>query len=179
MKKMLWLCCVLFFFVCSCATPSAKSGTAAQWEYEKDAITLNLKADKLLNLKDRKPHSLALCVYQLKNPNAFTQLAGDRGGIYQLLQCQIFDPSVAVSKQLFVTPGKDVNTSLDRAEGARYVAVVAGYYGVDKDKIVRLYKIPEITKRKGLLLTKTVKPGKLAIILTLGALQIQDPPKKP
>ena len=37
MKKMLWLCCVLFFFVCSCATPSAKSGTAAQWEYEKDA----------------------------------------------------------------------------------------------------------------------------------------------
>ena len=86
---------------------------------------------------------------------------------------------MAVSKQLFVTPGKDVNTSLDRAEGARYVAVVAGYYGVDKDKIVRLYKIPEITKRKGLLLTKTVKPGKLAIILTLGALQIQDPPKKP
>lgn len=172
---------IMLALVWSCATTPAKTGgePAAQWEYEKDAISLQLKVDKQLNFKDRKPHSLALCVYQLKSPNAFNQLAGDRNGIYQLLQCQIFDPSVAVSKQIFVTPGKDVDTKLDRAEGATYVAVVAGYYGIDKDKIVRLYKIPEITERKGVMLTKVTKPGKLEIRLILGAVQLQDPPKKP
>lgn len=179
MKRIICLCLLLVPLAWSCATAPAKTESQANWEYEKDAITLNLTVDKQLNLKDRKPHSLALCVYQLKSPNAFNQLAGDRNGLYQLLQCQVFDPSVAMSKQIFVTPGKDINTTLDRAEGATYVAMVAGYYGIDKDKIVRLYKIPEITKRKGILLTKTVKPGKLAIKLTLGALQIQDPTKKP
>lgn len=160
--------------LCSCATtPSPAPGT--RWEFEKDAISLNLKADKQLNLKDRKAHNLALCVYQLKNPNAFSQLSGDRNGLYQLLECQVFDPSVATSQRVFVNPGKDVSMKLDRAEGATYVAVVAGYYGIDKAKIVRLYKVPVVSERKGVLLKKVYKPGRVNINLILGPLQLQDP----
>jgi len=177
MKKFVLFCSMLIF--CSCATTSTETAPADQLVYEKDAIALNLKVDKQLNLKNRKPHSLAICVYQLKSPNAFNQLAGDRNGIYQLLQCQIFDPSIAISKQIFATPGKDIKTALDRAEGASYVAIVAGYYNIEKDKIIRLYKIPTIIEHKGIFLTRTVRPGKLDITLTLGALQLQDPPNKP
>ena len=181
MKKAVFFCLILVPFICTCATTPSQPPTA-KWEYEKDAITLTLKTDKQLNLKDRKPHTLVVCVYQLKSPNAFSQLAGDRSGLYKLLECQVFDPSVAVSKQIIVNPGKDVNTKLDRAEGATYVAIVAGYYSIEKEKIVRIYKIPEVKEKKWLIMSsKTPKPGKLDINLILDPLQLQDPKpiKKP
>jgi hypothetical protein len=111
------------------------------------------------------------------SPNAFNQLAGSRGGLYSLLECSVFDPAgVAVSKQIVVSPGKDMDIKLDRAEGAKYVALVAGYYTIEKEKITRLYKIPEITERSGFLwLNKTTRPDKLEISLILAPRQIQDP----
>ena len=118
-----------------------------------------------------------ICVYQLISPNAFNQLSGSRSGLYSLLECSVFDPTgVAVSKQIVVNPGKDMDIKLDRAEGAKYVALVAGYYTIEKDKITRLYQIPEITERSGFLwLNKTTRPDKLSISLILGPRQIQDP----
>ncbi len=175
MKRTILVCFLLFPFLFSCAsTPSEpmKSG------YEKDAIELHAKANKLLNYKNKKSHALVVCVYQLSNPNPFNQLRGSREGLYSLLECSVFDPaSVSVTKQVVVNPGKDVNVKLDRAEGARYVALVAGYYdSIEKDKITRLYQIPEVTERSGLFwLKKTVKPGKLDINVILGSKQIYDP----
>jgi predicted component of type VI protein secretion system len=82
-----------------------------------------------------------------------------------------------VSKQIVVSPGKDMDIKLDRAEGAKYVALVAGYYTIEKEKITRLYKIPEITERSGFLwLNKTTRPDKLDISLILAPRQLQDPP---
>ncbi len=161
-------------FIFSCASAPVEP---VKYAYEKDAIELHLKADKQLNYKDKKAHALVVCVYQLMSPNAFNQLAGSRSGLSTLLECSVFDPAgVAVSRQIAVSPGKDVNIKLDRAEGAKYVALVAGYYTLDKEKITRLYKIPEVTERSGFLwLNKTTRPERLEISLTLGARQLQDP----
>lgn len=164
---------LLIPFLCSCAsTPDTVT-----WNYEKDAIELHLAVDKQLNFKDKKAHALVVCVYQLMSPNAFEQLAGSRDGLYRLLECQVFDPaSVAVSTQVVASPGKDMHVKLDRAEGARYVALVAGYYTLEKGKITRLYRIPEISERGGFMWTKkTMRPGPLSIDLTLGSRQLQDP----
>lgn len=173
MKRVFFVCLSLVPFLWACAsTPQS-----VKWEYEKDAIELNLKADKLLNFKDKKAHALVICVYQLVSPNAFEQLAGSRDGLYRLLECQVFDPaSVAVSKQIVANPGKDMVVRLDRAEGARYVALVAGYYAIDRTKITRLYKIPEVSERSGFLwLRKTYKPGPLVVDLVLGSRELQNP----
>lgn len=174
MLRVILVCFTIASLICSCASAPVEP---MKWGYEKDAIELHLKADKQLNYKDKKAHALVICVYQLISPNAFNQLADSRDGLYKLLECSVFDQaSAAVSRQIVVNPGKDVEVTIDRAEGAKFVALVAGYYSIDKTKIVRLYQVPEITKRSGFLwLNKTTKPDKLDIKLTLGSRQIQDP----
>jgi hypothetical protein len=63
--------------------------------------------------------------------------------------------------------------TLDRAEGARYVAIVAGYYILEKDRMVKMVEIPEYVEKKGLIKkSKTRKPAPLKIDLILGPQQI-------
>jgi len=144
-----------------------------QWQYEKEAIKLHIKADPKLNLEEGTPHTLLVCVYQLKDPNAFNQLAGDDDGLYKLLECGLFDAAVATSKRLIARPGQDITLALDRAEGAKYLAVVAGYFTLQKDRMIRLFNIPVVVEEKGFFKRKRIqKPGLLNIELILGQQQI-------
>jgi hypothetical protein len=112
-------------------------------------------------------------LYQLRDPNTFNQLSDDTEGIYKLLECDLFDASVATAKRLIVHPGQDVTVTLDRAEGAKYVALAAGYYALEKDRMIRLFDIPVVIDTKGFIKrTKESKPGRLAIELELGPSQI-------
>jgi type VI secretion system VasD/TssJ family lipoprotein len=147
---------------------------APEWIYEKDAIEVYLRADPRLNLDEGVPHTLLVCLYQLKDPNAFNQLLDDPDGIYTLLECGLFDPSAATVKQIIVRPGRDMNLKLDRAAGAKYVAVAAGYYILEKERMARLYKIPVIVEKKGFFRwTKLSRPGLLKIEIDLGPSQIK------
>ena len=65
---------LLLFLLCSCAT---KQLPPPKLEFAENAIKIHVKADPKLNLSDGKPHTLLVCVYQLKNPNGLNQLAGD------------------------------------------------------------------------------------------------------
>lgn len=162
---------IVISLICSCA---AKQLPPPEWLYEKEAVKLHLKADAELNLEEGTPHTLLVCVYQLKDPNAFNQLAGDANGLYKLLECGLFDAAVATTKKLIVSPGQDLNLTLDRAEGAKYIAVVAGYYVLEKDRMIRLFDIPVVVEKKGLIKRKKIqKPGPLNIELSLGPLQIE------
>ncbi len=152
---------------------STKTLPPAKWIYEKDAIELTLQGDFMLNLDQGKAHTLYLCIYQLTDPNVFNQFSEDRTGLYKLLDCQLFDASVAASKRLILHPGEKRTLLLDRAEEARYLAVVAGYYGIEKSRITRLVEIPVIIERKGFFFrTVTQKPGFLDMDLMLGPRQI-------
>ncbi len=144
------------------------------WTYEKDAIVVDMVADPKLNFDEGVPHTLLVCIYQLKDPNTFNQLSDDTDGIYKLLECSLFDASVATAKRIIMRPGQDVNVKLDRAEGAKYVAVVAGYYTLEKARMVRLYDIPVVVEKKGFIKTTQVsKPAELKIGIQLGPSQIQ------
>ncbi len=145
-----------------------------KWSYEKDAIQVHLKSNPKLNFDEGMSHTLLVCLYQLKDPNAFNQLADDTEGIYKLLECGLFDAGVATSKRIIVNPGKDVTMTLDRAEGAKYVAAVAGYYTLQKDRMIRMFEVPVVIEKKGIIsTTKTAKPGALKIELELGPTQIK------
>lgn len=173
MKKiismLIWL--VSAFLIFSCAS---KQLAPPEMEFEEKSIKIHMKADPQLNLSDGTSHTLLVCVYQLKEPNTFNQLADDQEGLYRLLECKLFDPSVAGTKRLVVQPGTDTEFSLDRAQGARYVAVVAGYYLLDKERMVRLYEIPVVIEKKGLIRrTKKKKLDALNVDLKLGPKQIE------
>lgn len=169
LKKML-IFCIVTVALSACASQPLPP---PEWSYEKDAVRIHLKADPKLNFDDGLAHTLVVCIYQLKDPNAFNQLSEDTEGIYKLLECGLFDAGVATAKRLIVHPRQDVNIKLDRAEGAKYVAVVAGYYVLQKDRMIRLFDIPVVTETKGFIKrTKTSRPGMTDIQMELGPSQI-------
>lgn len=165
----------LVFFALSLllAACAAKQLPPPQWTYERDAIRMHITADGKLNLDEGEAHTLLLCAYQLSDPNAFNQLANDQDGLYTLLECSLFGNGAAAAKRMIVQPGQDINMTLDRAEGARYVAVVAGYYILEKERMVKMVEIPEYVEKKGFIKkAKTRKPAPLNIDLILGPQQI-------
>jgi len=179
MKRLFIGSLILAACLCACATTGKKQEPVSIWTYEKDAITLAFKSDKKLNLRNKKPHTLLVCVYQLKDPTAFNVLSNDQTGLKELLECEVFDLSMAESKRIIVNPGNDVTVNLDRAEGAQYVAVVAGYYAVERKQVVRLYQIPALPEKVLFWKTKTLKPRPIQINLILGASQLLDPKMAP
>jgi type VI secretion system VasD/TssJ family lipoprotein len=148
--------------VLSCSTVSKPP----EYTYQREAVTITLRADPRLNLYQGIPHTLVACTYQLKDPNAFNQLVDEKDGLPKLLECSRFDASVAYAKRMVVQPGQETRDSLDRAEGAKYVSVVAGYYNLQKWNVVRLFQIP--------VSTRSSKPQDVNIELYLGPQGIQD-----
>jgi len=137
-----------------------------EYSYKKEAVFLTLRADPQLNLYQGSPHTIVACTYQLRDPNAFNQLLDEKDGLPKLLECGRFDASVAYTKRLVIQPGQEVKDSLDRAEGAKYVSVVAGYYNLQKGNAARLFPIP--------VGTMSSKPQNVTIELYLGPDAIQD-----
>ena len=135
---------VLPLLLASCAGGSSSGGGAGPgaYEYERDAITLNLKGDRNLNLFEKRPHTLLVCVYQLRDPNALNQVLQDAEDVTKLLECGRFDPSIVNTKKFILQPGKEITEALDRAEGARYIGIVAGYYNLDKQRASRIIPVP-------------------------------------
>ena len=91
------------------------------WQYEKEAISVHIKADKQLNLFQKSPHALLLCIYHLRDPNAFNQLLNEKDGLIKLLECGRFDPAVVLARQLVIQPGQELTEIMDRSEGAKFV----------------------------------------------------------
>jgi len=123
------------------ANTEQKSGTSQGAVYQANAITMNIKGSPQLNLYHDRSHPVYVCIYQLKDPNWFNQLAIENGGIENLMGCSRLDPSVAFAKRVVVQPGQELVEKGDKAEGARYLGIVAGYYTLRKESVVRLYDI--------------------------------------
>lgn len=161
---------VLCLFLGSCATPQTVK-TGVEWGFEPNAIRVSLTADSGLNFYEGTPHTVVVWVYQLSNPNKFNQLADERTGLTKLLEGGQFDPTVGDFKREFVQPGRTVSMTLDRAEGAKYVAVVAGYYALAKENATRLVQIPVVEVTQGNVLVS--KPARILLDVYLGPQSIQ------
>jgi type VI secretion system VasD/TssJ family lipoprotein len=149
LKTLLLLGAFIHVVACSTDEGARQRGPAQQplsCPYKQDAIQLSLKSDPMLNLYDNAHHTLHLCFYQLKDPNAFKLKSKYEDGLYELLECSLFDTGVTHFERVTVQPGQDQSLTVDRAEGSNYFAIVAGYYGVQEDRIVRFLEIPLATK---------------------------------
>jgi type VI secretion system VasD/TssJ family lipoprotein len=166
------LCLVLVIFVVySCAS---QPPLPPEWRYEKEAIKVRLRADALLNFYDGVPHALDICVYQLKDTNVFDQISEEEEGLFRLLECSGFDGSVISHRGLSIEPGQDATFVEDRAEGSRYVVLVASYYVLKKDSMVRLFDVPVVVEKKGFFSrTRVSRAVPLTIDLGLGSQQIK------
>jgi len=150
----------------------------AKFDYKENAIKLQIDADRELNRYNGDPNSLHLCMYQLRNPNDLNRLSSNEDGLYQLLDvnCSFSDGSVANATPITVQPGEHETYVYNRAEDARYVAFVAGYYSLEKERIVRLIRVPIVMIKKSTGFFTSVEvptPANMHIKLKLGPEQIQ------
>ncbi len=169
----------VFMFLSCASTDTAKLEWpyGARFEYKENAIKLKVNADKNLNIYEGEAKTLHLCVYQLRSPNIINKMTSNEDGLYQLLEkkCGFSDGSVASSMALTVQPGESVSYTFDRAEGAKYIAFVAGYYSLQKERIVRIVRVPVVFVKKSTGIFSSVEvptPANLNIRLSLGPKQI-------
>ncbi len=159
---------LLLSFIAACASaPSEPMPT-----YKREAVHLTLTASPQVNLYDGLPHATVLCVYQLSNPNVYQQMLEEVDGVNKLLSCENFDASVVSRRRIVVQPGDKKVVVMDRAEGARYLAIVAGYYKRMPGSFSRLVPFPVVetggfSKRKEL--------GKITLDIELGSEGIVKP----
>ena len=153
----------------------AESPQAVKWGYAPRALTLNLNADAELNSHEGFSHNLVLCIFQLSEPSVFEELAANEGGIRKLLACDRFDKSVVHYERRFVNPGSNATLSLDRAEGAQFMGVAAGYYDLQPGLVTRTWQFPLKVDQEGMLFWKSdvYSPGTLTMDLLLGPISIQ------
>lgn len=172
MKKRISFTCLilLVFLFYACATQPPPS---PNWRGEEEAIHLRVRADSQLNLHEGRPHTLVLCIYQLRSKTTFNYLTDEIDGRYKLLECEIFDASVVNAKRLIIQPGEDMTLLMDRRGGARHLTFVAGYFLLQKRRIIKMVDFPVIVEKKGFGGQKTTaRVGKLKLELVLGAQQI-------
>lgn len=145
------------------------------WKYQKEAIRIHIKADHKLNLYNRKAHTLYVCFYQLSELNAFDLLSQDPPGIRKLLECKLFDASVAAVNSKIIHAGENLTFILDRAERAEYLAVVTGYFDkLDNARMVRRHKIQVVKKKVSFWKRKyACMPCVLEVDVSLGPNQIE------
>jgi type VI secretion system VasD/TssJ family lipoprotein len=150
------------------AAPTAAVGDPGRVEssrvsFRKDDLAISISADTGLNRFRNSAHALYLCLYQLKDPNAFNQLAEEKEGMGRLLECNRFDSSVANARRFVVQPGQQLKETRDRAEGARYLGIATGYYGNGREKVTHLAPLE----------VKNGEPSGHAVAIELGPHQIE------
>lgn len=110
--------------------------------YVKDAIGIKITAAPDLNFFNNQSHTLVLAVYELSDPNIYKQMLESSEGVVQLLEGKQFDATVLSRRRATVQPGENTSFVMDQVEGARYVAVVAGFYSMQgQSNFSRLYPI--------------------------------------
>lgn len=153
----------------------ADSPQAVKWGYAPRALTLELNADPELNTYDGFSHNVLLCIFQLSDTAAFEELAANQGGLRKLLACDRFDKSVVHFERRYISPGSQSTLVLDRAEGAQFLAVAAGYYALVPGMVTRSWQFPLKVEQEGSLFWKSdvYSPGGLQMDLLLGPRSIQ------
>lgn len=160
----LGIMCITLFLLSSCATPPPP---IPEYRFAKDAIKMRIKSDSQLNTKDESPHTLLVCIYQVKDKSMFDQLSSNEDGIYQLLDCEPFNDSVTAVKRLIIQPKQDLTLVMDRMDNTKNLGIAAGYFKLEKSRMTRLFDFPvSIVSRS------EARVETLNLFINLGAQQI-------
>lgn len=165
--------------VTACSSNPELSVEEEKWTYEVRAINLVLKAVADVNSVSGRPHSIVVGLFQMSDPNTFSGLSVTREGSVELLQKGKIDETIVDFRLLTMRPGEQKKVSVSRAEAAKYIGVIAGYFKLNPKTDVKIFPIPvrEIERglvEKSLVATSMISdqakavPGKLNIIVDLG-----------
>ena len=140
------------------------------WDFAENAVLIELEADPRLNEYGGEAHTLVLGVYQMEDSAVFYKLAADASLLAKALESGKGGDGFVQFVRYVVTPGQRTILSAARAQKAKFVGIVAGYYQMDAARSTRLFEVPLTVASDGLV-TKTYKaaPATLVLRLNLGA----------
>ena len=119
------------------------------WVYEDRAISIEIDAPADLNARSGRPHTLAIGVFQLSDPNTFTGMSKTFEGAVELLSKGRIDDTVADFRQITVQPGERKTVVFARAQSAQYVGLISGYFHLTPRHDVRLFPVPLVASKRG------------------------------
>ncbi len=133
---------------------SKKPKPEPEWVFKPKGVYISYKADTMLNEFNGSSHALQVVVYQFDNINKFNELSEYKEGIIKMLKAENFDPSVQAVKKMFVDPGTAGTLVMNRAEKARWVGIVAGFYNLAPGRVTCFFEIPHKIEKKGMMFAK-------------------------
>ncbi|MDR2162159.1 MAG: type VI secretion system lipoprotein TssJ [Desulfovibrio sp.] len=113
--------------------PPATDPTKVIWQADPQGLRLRITTSGDLNKQDGVPLGLSLCLYQLGDKVRFEALAQTASGLDSLLDCAVDKADARSAKEFLLQPGQSLEMTLERAEQAKYLAVVAGYFHLKPD----------------------------------------------
>ncbi len=140
---------VLLFAACA-SQPEKLEVAPEEWKFKDRAIYLEFKAPADLNAYNSRPHALAVGIYQLNDPNTFSGLGATHEGAVELLRKGKIDDTIVHFTRITVQPGERKSIVLNRAETARYVGMISGYFKLSPTHDVGLFPIPVKASKRGL-----------------------------
>lgn len=140
------------------------------WEFAKDAVMVEVSAAPNLNEYAGQSHTLLLGVYQMADPAPFYKMLAAPGLLAQSLSSQKGGDAYVQFTRYVVAPGQHSILILDRAQKAKYIGLVAGYYKLSGATSARLFEIPLSVSGEGWLTTTwSAAPMTLAVRMNFGA----------
>jgi len=139
----------LSLLLTACASKTSLEVAPEDWVFEDRAIHIHVESPSDLNSISGRPHSVALGVFQLNDPNTFLGLAETKEGALQLLNAGRIDDTVAQFTRIILQPGEEKIASLPRAQGAKYIALISGYYGLNTELDIKVFDIPIKPAKRG------------------------------
>lgn len=143
-------------------------------DYADEGIRLSVSATTDLNAYHHQPNSCSLFVIQSENRGVLDKLIADSSLLQEIFNGESKAQGILQINQLTLMPGQMVFTSLPRAERARFVAAVAGYYPSPGPDSSFIFAFPQKLLKNGYFLpdysaiyqpvTITLKLGRLNVV---------------
>lgn len=135
--------------VSGCASKTSLVVAPEDWKFEDRAVHIHLQGPSDLNAISGRPHSVAVGVFQISEPNTFLGLAETKEGALQLLNAGRIDDSIAQFTRIILQPGEEKVATLPRAQGAKYIALISGYYGLNTELDIKVFDVPIKEAKRG------------------------------
>lgn len=132
-----------------CASKTILEVAPEDWTYQERAVHIHAAAPADLNAISGRPHSLVLGVFQLSDPNTFRGLSETKEGAVTLLNEGRIDDTIAQFSRTIIHPGEEKTSVLSRAQGAQYIGLISGYFGLNTELDVKIYDIPVKPAKRG------------------------------
>ena len=133
----------------------ASSPEKVVWYNLPGGLSLTIEAAPDVNFANGEAHAVNICVMQTQVKDPLVNLASSSQGIADLLQCKTKAPDIISADVYSLQPGDEKFVTADRKEGARFVAVVAGYDELAPEKSFAIVPFPlaQDSHRTGFLFT--------------------------